>query len=288
MNRIFAIVLPVMIFLGVSGIESAAQTPTATSKEVLTDKSGRFVYSLARDANQELAFQLAYDDLMPKLERAGKSANIELLKKSIQRIDNEVFNIYRVILFVDMKNLNTSGAAPQVLPPADSKNDEIVEEVTATVVEEKTDTVVSATEVMTEVELPEASEEATEESPAEENEEITAETAEENENGEAISEESTASPLPSGRLGDLVSHIMEQPTIKGVQNQLEKAKSSMVVSQYGSGQSKYYKHAYVVTQENRKIVVYSPEDKEGKRMNYATGETVDSIGGIKLYWFLKR
>ena len=99
---------------------------------------------------------------------------------------------------------------------------------------------------------------------------------------------SSVTTIPEGRLGDTIRYIISQESIKGVQNQLEKARSSMVISQYGSGPSKYIDHAFLVTLDGKKIEVYSPKDKNGERINYVTGERVDESKGTKIYWFLKR
>lgn len=281
------------LLLGICTFCAYSQTPSA--KEVQTDKSGRFIYSLARDADPEVAFSVAYTDLVNKLQPKADQYGIDLLKKSIQRIDNEAFNIHRVILFVDFENLNTEGVAiveepAEVLPEEPVVTNLEITDVSVTEsIEEK-----SAAPVAETVEMM-----AVEEAPAQDTVEILETAIEETpmtvvesatEINDSVAEASPVQTvaLPDGRLGDTIRYIMEQESIKGVQNQLEKARNSMVISQYGSGPTKYVDHAFLITIQGKNIEVYSPRDKAGSRTNYATGETGPEIKGTKIYWFLKR
>lgn len=271
-----------------------SQTPSA--KEVQTDKSGRFIYSLARDADPEVAFSVAYTDLVNKLQPKANTYGIDLLKKSIQRIDNEAFKIHRVILFVDFENLNIDGTAvieePAEVLPSEPNVTNIEATEVVNVTEKRVETTDSIKNEIVNVEVIDAV-------PVEETLEVTEITVDEKsepedtlESVDTIKTEENENPLsaamPEGRLGDTIRNIMSQESIKGVQNQLEKARSSMVISQYGSGPSKYIDHAYLITLNGKSIVVYSPKDKDGLRTNYATGESDEEIKGTKIYWFLKR
>lgn len=284
----------ITLLLGFCSFFAYSQTPSA--KEVQTDKSGRFIYSLARDADPEVAFSVAYTDLVNKLQPKTEEYSIDLLKKSIQRIDNEAFKIHRVILFVDFENLNTNEVAmveePSEILPSEPEitNAEATEVVNVT--EKRVETADSIKTEIVNVEIIDVA-------PAEDLIEATEIDVEEKSEPETVfesddndeTEESIPSPtstMPEGRLGDTIRYIMSQESIKGVQNQLEKARSSMVISQYGSGPSKYLDHAFLVTIDGKSIEVYSPKDKEGNRTNYATGENVEEIKGTRIYWFLKR
>ena len=118
------------LLLGFCTFLAYSQTPSA--KEVQTDKSGRFIYSLARDADPEVAFSVAYTDLVNKLQPKADKYGIDLLKKSIQRIDNEAFKIHRVILFVDFQNLNTNGTAIVEEPAEELPTEPVVTNIEAT------------------------------------------------------------------------------------------------------------------------------------------------------------
>lgn len=280
--------------LGFCTFLAYSQTPSA--KEVQTDKSGRFIYSLARDADPEVAFSVAYTDLVNKLQPKADKYGIDLLKKSIQRIDNEAFKIHRVILFVDFENLNTNGIANVEEPAEVLPTESVVTNIEATEVVNVTEKRVETTDsVKTEI----VNVEVIDVVPAEETIDVTEVTVDELSEPETTLEsvdtsdmEETANSLnttiPEGRLGDTIRYIISQESIKGVQNQLEKARNSMVISQYGSGPSKYIDHAFLVTLNGKSIEVYSPKDKDGERTNYATGERCEEIKGTKIYWFLKR
>ena len=284
----------ITLLLGFCTFLAYSQTPSA--KEVQTDKSGRFIYSLARDADPEVAFSVAYTDLVNKLQPKVGEYSLDLLKKSIQRIDNEAFKIHRVILFVDFENLNTDGIAIVEEPAEILPTEPVVKNVEATevvnVTEKRVETPDSIkTEIVhveiIDVALSEDVVEATEidiEGTSET--ESSFESDNNDETGEA--EPSLSTSLPEGRLGDTIRYIMSQESIKGVQNQLEKARSSMVISQYGSGPSKYIDHAFLVTLNGKNIEVYTPKGKDGDRTNYATGENGTEIKGTRIYWFLKR
>ena len=287
------------LLLGLCTFWAHSQTPS--TKEVQTDKSGRFIYSLARDADPEVAFSVAYTDLVNKLQPKVDQYGIDVLKKSIQRIDNEAFKIHRVILFVDFENLNTDGVGT-VEEPAETLPDEpVVTNVEATevvnVTEKRVETPDSIKTEIVDVEVVDA--DVVEVAPGEDVGQVTEmeveEISEPNTPSESEDSEETAetgnslnNAMPEGRLGDTIRYILSQESIKGVQNQLEKARSAMVISQYGSGPSKYIDHAFLVTLDGKSILVYSPKDKEGNRINYATGETGADIKGTRIYWFLKR
>ena len=282
------------LLLGLTTFLAYSQTPSA--KEVQTDKSGRFIYSLARDADPEVAFSVAYTDLVNKLQPKVQEYNIDLLKKSIQRIDNEAFKIHRVILFVDFENLNTEGVAMVEEPAEVLPAEPTVTNLEATEVINVTEKIVETpdsykTEIVNveiiDVAATEDSLQVTEtdiEDPGDS--ENSLELDNNAESGEAGNSLNTS--IPEGRLGDTIRYIMSQESIKGVQNQLEKARSSMVISQYGSGPSKYIDHAYLVTLDGKSIEVYSPKDKDGNRTNYATGENSAETKGTRIYWFLKK
>lgn len=284
----------ITFLLGFCGLFAYSQTPSA--KEVQTDKTGRFIYSLARDADPEVAFSVAYTDLVNKLQPKVNEYGIDLLKKSIQRIDNEAFKIHRVILFVDFENLNTEGEATVEEIPETLPKEPVVTNVEATEVVNVTEKIVETPDsVKTEIVNVEIIDAApTEETIAETEtvvEELTTEEipSESDNTGETGENEAPLNTIiPEGRLGDTIRYILSQESIKGVQNQLEKARSSMVISQYGSGPSKYIDHAYLVTLDGKNIEVYSPKDKEGNRINYASGESGSEIKGTRIYWFLKR
>ena len=282
------------LLLGLTTFLAYSQTPSA--KEVQTDKSGRFIYSLARDADPEVAFSVAYTDLVNKLQPKVQEYSIDLLKKSIQRIDNEAFKIHRVILFVDFENLNTEGVAMVEEPAEVLPAEPTVTNLEATEVVNVTEKIVETpdsykTEIVNveiiDVAATEDSLQVTEtdiEEPGDS--ENSLESDNNAESGEAWNSLNTS--IPEGRLGDTIRYIMSQESIKGVQNQLEKARSSMVISQYGSGPSKYIDHAYLVTLDGKSIEVYSPKDKDGNRTNYATGENSTETKGTRIYWFLKK
>lgn len=284
----------ITLLLGFYAFLAYSQTPSA--KEVQTDKSGRFIYALARDADPEVAFSVAYTDLVNKLQPKIEEYNIDLLKKSIQRIDNEAFKIHRVILFVDFENLNNNGVAmveePGEILPTEPKvtNVEVAEVVNVTEKMVETSDSIKAEIVNVEI-IDDFSPEGYIEDPKVEMEEIseTEDTFQSpNNEGSIEAEPSLSVTIPEGRLGDTIRYILSQESIKGVQNQLEKARSSMVISQYGSGPSKYIDHAFVVTLDGKNIKVYSPKDKNGNRTNYATGESSANTKGTRIYWFLKR
>lgn len=285
----------VTLLLGLCTFLAYSQTPSA--KEVQTDKSGRFIYSLARDADPEVAFSVAYTELVNKLQPKVQEYNIDLLKKSIQRIDNEAFNIHRVILFVDFENLNTSGAPIVEEPVEEEPSVPLVTNMEATEVVNVTEKIVETTDsIKTEIvnveilDVVPSTEETIEETDLTVEEfdaEDTFESPDTNNETEE-KEPSSSGTMPEGRLGDTIRYILSQESIKGVQNQLEKARSSMVISQYGSGPSKYIDHAFLVTLDGKNIDVYSPKDKEGNRISYATGEKSAEIKGTRIYWFLKR
>lgn len=286
--------LIITLLLGFYTFLGFSQTPSA--KEVQTDKSGRFIYSLARDADPEVAFSVAYTDLVNKLQPKVEEYSIDLLKKSIQRIDNEAFKIHRVILFVDFENLNTDGLATVEEPTEVLPTEPVVSNVeTSEVVNVTEKRVETPDSIKTEIVNVEIIEEAPVAVVIEEGvndveelseTQVTFESDNKDETGE---DESSLTPaIPEGRLGDTIRYIMSQESIKGVQNQLEKARSSMVISQYGSGPSKYIDHAFLITLDGKKIEVYSPKDKNGNRTNYTTGETGEEINGTRIYWFLKR
>ena len=284
----------ITFLLGLCSLLAYSQTPSA--KEVQTDKSGRFIYSLARDADPEVAFSVAYTDLVNKLQPKVDEYGIDLLKKSIQRIDNEAFKIHRVILFVDFENLNTDGVAKVEEIPEIQPTEPVVTNVEATEVVNVTEKIVETpdsvkTEIVNVEIIDVAPTEGIIEGTETKVEELTTEESpsEDDNTGETGETEAPLNTLiPDGRLGDTIRYILSQESIKGVQNQLEKARSSMVISQYGSGPTKYIDHAYLVTLDGKSIEVYSPKDKEGNRTNYATGESGSEIKGTRIYWFLKR
>ena len=279
------------LLLGFCTFMGYSQIPSA--KEVQTDKSGRFIYSLARDSDPEVAFSVAYTDLLNKLQPKADQFGIDLLKKSIQRIDNEAFKIHRVILFVDFENLNTNGTVTIEEPIEVLPTEPVVTNVEATEVvnvkEKKVETAYSKKTEIVNVEIIDAV-------PTEKTIEVTEVTLDELSEPEVSletdetkeTENYLSTTIPGGRLGDTIRYIMSQESIKGVQNQLEKARSSMVISQYGSGPSKYIDDAFLVTLDGKNIEVYSPKDKDGERTNYSTDKRVAEIKGTKIYWFLKR
>lgn len=293
MKRILYIFIAAFLLTGLAPLNLQAQATSATAKEVMTDKSGTYIYSMARDADKDVAFQIAYADLISKLEESGNADRLDTLRKSVQRLDNEMYNVWRVIVFVDFKNLYPNESITFVASPARGAS---TASAPAAVENQPKEPAVSqpkpVAEDKTNVATPSPA--AAETAPIEKEDEVFCDFYEDPMApkdapvAEAATPAATYEGLPSGRLGDTIAHLLEQNTIKGVQNQLEKAKSSMVISQYGSGQSKYIAHAYLVVQKDKKITVYSPLDSQGKRTNYSTGEPESNINGIQLYWFLKR
>lgn len=274
------IALGVMAALG-CGLGAVAQT-TATAKEVQTDKTGRFVYSQARDEDRDVAFSMAYAELMTKLKADPKGRSMDDLRRSVQRIDNQAFDISRVLLFVDFDNINTAGEPLVEAPSAPS----IAEEYAARP-EEEPETPAVEEPVAPAVEEPVA---PAREEPAE----VETAPGEEVYSPDVIEGEEEVvwgcmeSDIPEGRLGELVNRLQQQTSIKGVQAQLEKGRSSRVISQYGSGKSKYHEHAYLVVQNDGMISVYTPQGSDGQRTDLRTGAVGNEVKGLNLYWFLAR
>lgn len=263
--------------------------PIATSnaqsvKDVTEDKSGRYIYSQARNADEKMAYESALDELKSKvkthLESNGQSGSDSGWTSSVQKIVTEKFGVYRVFLYVTTENIaagNKTASSPAIqtkstVTEAKSTGEKQAASVNTdkTINTDKTKKTESQAKVTSPATQPERKQTGTTITP------------------KAEEEETQPGELPTGMIGDIIRMILEDGQPASVGNILEKGKNMRAVSMYGSADTKYASHAYFVTLEKGKLHVYSPKNQEGMRTDYSDGRTSDDLKGKMIYWFLKK
>ncbi len=263
----------------IAAVFIAALTATISSqtvKDIMLDKSGTYIYAQVRDADINIAAANAAAELTSKVRAYCKArglpatVSLKVDDNIVNRIDGEVAGQHRVFLYVTTASLNSlpadkSEAKPEVKPevarvtaaPAPKAKAEFAP---TPKTEEKT---VAPARAATKVEAV--------------TESLTFEASEERN-----------AQLPDGLIGSLIGNILKQTSAKGVLACLEKGKSAMILSRYGSGDTKFMRHCYVITVEEGYLHVYSPLSYENQRTDYATGNSSATPKGTQLFWFLKK
>lgn len=261
MKRILNILVAALITSAFS-VTSVAQSV----KDIIGDKTGRYIYAQARDQDAESAFELASDELASRVETYIGANKMKGYNKNwkewIKRIVNEKYGLTRVFLYVSVDDLKKEAeklSATKQEYVGSSKDDEIkaddspiksaVEAVAVDVDEQPEEVVVSDV-----VEIAESSPDA----------------------------------FPEGALTDIIKRIVAKGVNGDISSELSRGKNMRVISIYGNTRSKYLDHAYIVTNSDGSVNVYSPKDSEGNRVGFNDGVAVAEPAGTMIYWFLKK
>ncbi len=252
-------------------------------KDIINDKTGQYIYSQARDEDSQSALSLASDELVSRVESYIGANKMKKYnhnwKEWVKRIINEKYGRTRVFLYVSVNDLK-----PEAEAMTAPKQDYI-----------GSSSSVEKTPVKTEVHpTPQPTEEIPEEIVTTESVE-TLVTEEGIKTEETITQEETIEsdtdnqqPLPDGLLGDVITRIIDEGVRGDIASQLSRGKNMKVISMYGENTSKYLPHAYVITNDNGKLRLYTPQDKEGKRTDLTDKEAPTNMSGKMMYWFLKK
>lgn len=247
-------------------------------KDVTEDKSGRYIYSQARNADEKTAYDSALDELKSKVETylksKGQPDSGSVWTSAVRQIVTEKFGVYRVFLYVATENL--VGGKETVTSVASQSKSDVTEKRTVPEAKAAAGNTDSTGIIESKAKVGEAAKQ-TEEKQAE------AATYQKTNAGEA-----QAGEQPSGMIGDIIRMILEDGRPACVGNILEKGKSMRAVGLYGRADTKYANHAYLITLGEGRLYVYSPENQNGMRTEYSSGETSDNIKGKMIYWFLTK
>lgn len=249
----------------------SAYAPSAAAqsvKDVIGDKTGKYIYAQAYDTSAEEAYNLASAELDSRVEaylgeNKKKKYNREW-RDWVKRIVNEKYGRTRVFLYLSSTDLEPE-AQKSSLPPQKPVEDK-VDEAKADEAKAPEAAVVPET-----ADTPETI--ATPETP---------------EKNIAADSDSSKAELPEGALGDLIRNILDEKEGDSVRSLLSKARNMRVIGLFGSGDSKYVAYACLVTKGSDGIHVYSPRRKDGTRVDYRSGKAVSATDGPMLYWFLKK
>lgn len=251
-------------------------------KEIIGDKTGKYIYAQARDENPDSAFELASDELTSRVDAYIGANKLKKFNKNwrewIKRIVNEKYGLTRVFLYVSVSDLN-----------------EEAEKLTAA----KSDYVGSAKEIAPEVEkvaTPEAeiaiAQVVVQENPQAPIDSIAEETVIINTDNQASGDndlvERHKNAFPKGTIYDIIQRIISNGKNGDIVAELSRGKNLRAISMYGNTNSKYLDHAFVVTDDNGTISVYSPKDDNGMRTDFRHGTSTAEPSGKMIYWFLKK
>ena len=241
-------ILTFAVSLMVSAYASSAAAQSV--KDVIGDKTGKYIYAQAYDTSAEEAYNLASAELDSRVEaylgeNRKKKYNREW-RDWVKRIVNEKYGRTRVFLYISATDLEPE-AQKSSLPPQKPVADKVDEA--------------------------KPSEAPVAPKPADKPERIAtpepANTPETTGKNVAADSDSSKAELPEGALGDLIRNMR-------------------VIGLFGSGDSKYVAYACLVTKGSDGIHVYSPKRKDGTRVDYRSGKAVSATDGPMLYWFLKK
>ena len=292
MKRILSLIAAALI-MSVFSVTSVAQSV----KDIIGDKTGRYIYAQARDEDAEIAYELASDELASRVETYVGASKMKGYNKNwkewIKRIVNEKYGLTRVFLYVSVDDLSQEAeklsatrqeyvgsskadekkeGAVDVESPMEAVAAEAIgrpeEDVAGKVVEKPEETLIS--EVV----------EVSESSPASDAGPLSEEVA-----APALQ---TADAFPQGAITDIIKRIVAKGINGDIASELSRGKNMRVISMYGNTRSKYLDHAYIVTDGGGSVNVYSPKDSEGKRVGFNDGVAVDKPAGAMIYWFLKK
>lgn len=259
-------ILTFAVSLMVSAYASSAAAQSV--KDVIGDKTGKYIYAQAYDTSAEEAYNLASAELDSRVEaylgeNRKKKYNREW-RDWVKRIVNEKYGRTRVFLYISATDLEPE-AQKSSLPPQKPVEDKVdnakadeAKAPEAAVVPETADTPES-------IDRPETKE-----------------------GNVAADSDSSKAELPEGALGDLIRNILDEKEGDNVRSLLSKARNMRVIGLFGSGDSKYVAYACLVTKGPDGIHVYSPKRKDGTRVDYRSGKAVSATDGPMLYWFLKK
>lgn len=292
MKRIFTLFAAALI-MSVFSVSSVAQSV----KDIIGDKTGRYIYAQARDKDAESAFELASDELASRVETYVGANKMKAYNKNwrewIKRIVNEKYGLTRVFLYLSVDDLKKDAeklsATKQEYVGSSSteekKDGDIKKETVAEVVAVETVVQTEETDADEVVGKPE-------ESLVTENigiEDTSASAADELQTEESPEQgQQTADAFPAGALTDIVKRIVAKGVNGDIASELSRGKNMRVISMYGNTRSKYLDHAYIVTNDGGSVNVYSPKDSEGKRVGFNDGVAVSQPAGAMIYWFLKK
>ena len=260
-------ILTFAVSLMVSAYASSAAAQSV--KDVIGDKTGKYIYAQAYDTSAEEAYNLASAELDSRVEaylgeNRKKKYNREW-RDWVKRIVNEKYGRTRVFLYISATDLEPE-AQKSSLPPQKPVADKVDEA--------------------------KPSEAPVAPKPADKPERIAtpepANTPETTGKNVAADSDSSKAELPEGALGDLIRNILDEKEGDSVRSLLSKARNMRVIGLFGSGDSKYVAYACLVTKGSDGIHVYSPKRKDGTRVDYRSGKAVSATDGPMLYWFLKK
>lgn len=294
------------------GISLQAQTV----KDVMLDKTGAYIFAQSRDSDIAVAYDMASAELMQKIREYCKAhaittptGKIPETSGFIQRINGESHGQHRVFLYVTTESLSNiptiaEGDEAQA-PSAEPTENQVVKQTSASKEsltvkapiepeEQKTEQAKSTEPAEPQPQTPEVNSEIAVNSEHAADSESTVDSSTVSEEVSALESPEPANQiqLPEGRIGELISSILEKNSPTDVLALLEKGKSSMIISRYGQEPNKFMKHCYIVALDSgRHIHVLSPAifEQNGARMDYATGKTIATEIKIKpLFWFMKK
>ncbi len=276
-------------------------------KEVMQDKSGKYLYSVVRDSDIKVAYEMAHSELLKQVNQWSAASGVAVpadvadVQAHIHRINGEVLGQHRVFLFVATETLR-SGVPPEAsmpdepaaAPAAPAKSPQGVSpaqpakvpaEAQASEPEE------AHIQIAIEPAGPAAEAPVEEELECEEPEEVWLEPAPQ---GVTTSQGISASQdaqeyIPSGRIGSTISALLRCKSERELVECLAGEKNSRGVSVYGKGYTKYARHAFLVSVSGGVARVLSPVLSNGTRTEYPSGKSLPSPDDLKsYYWFLKK
>ena len=257
MKRILSLIAAAFM-MSVFSVTSVAQSV----KDIIGDKTGRYIYAQARDQDAEISFELASDELASRVETYVGANKMKGYNKNwkewIKRIINEKYGLTRVFLYISVDDLSQE---------AESLSATRQEYVGSSKADEKKEGAVDV------------------ESPMEA---VAAEAIGRPEEDVAAPAQQTADAFPQGAITDIIKRIVAKGINGDIASELSRGKNMRVISMYGNTRSKYLDHAYIVTDGGGSVNVYSPKDSEGKRVGFNDGEAVTDPAGVMIYWFLKK